>query len=103
MNSISGMLVTFYLQFINLCSQPSCKVSIAIDSQVKSKVSQLEFLDENVLLAGTPLSRIFPKPGPTQETLHIVARLPLACNYFFLAPAANVHLLQIGVLSNVLA
>ena len=58
------------------------KVSIAITRNLKNDVTQLEFLDEQTLLEGDLLLDIFPLPGPTPRSLHIVIKCPPACESF---------------------
>jgi len=54
----------------------SYKTSILFDRQLKIHVSKQQFLENDVLLVGDLLEEIFPPPGPDEETLHIVVRLP---------------------------
>jgi len=49
-------------------------VSIAINSDLKNKVTKHQFLDEDVLPVARPLWKIFPHPESAEETLHIVVK-----------------------------
>jgi hypothetical protein len=44
--------------------------------QLKARVSNQQFLENDVLPEGDPLEEIFPLPEPATKSLHIVVRNP---------------------------